>query len=58
MRLGDTEVIVANYQDFVEISRYWQRVSVIPKSLYLGQKSRAFVALAHAASSIIIRDVD
>ena len=24
MRLGDTEVIVANYQDFVEISRYWQ----------------------------------
>ena len=25
MRLGGTEVIVANYQDFVDISRYWQR---------------------------------
>ena len=51
MRLGDTEVIVANYQDFVDISRYWQRA-------YLGQKPRTFVALVHAAPSIIIRDVD
>ena len=55
MRLGDTEVIVVNYQDFVDISRYWQRDPNIP---ILGQKSRTFVTLAHAAPSIIIRDVD
>ena len=30
MRLGGTEVIVANYQDFVDISRYWQRDPNIP----------------------------
>ena len=52
MRLGDTEVIVANYQDFVGIS------SMIPISRYFGKKYRTFVALAHAAPSIIIRDVD
>ena len=52
MRLGDTEVIVANYQDFVDIG------SVIPIYRYLGQKSRTFVALAYIAPSIIIRDVD
>ena len=49
MRLGGTEVIVANYQDIG---------SVIPIYQYLGQKSRTFVALAYAAPSIIIRDVD
>ena len=32
--------------------------SVIPIYQYLGQKSRTFVALAYAAPSIIIRDVD
>ena len=55
MTLGDTEVIVANYQDFVEISRYWQRD---PDISIFGQKSRTFAALAHATTSIIIRDVD
>ena len=54
MRLGDTEVIVANYQD---LSIFPDIGSVIPIYQYLGQKSRTFVALAYAAPSIIIRDV-
>ena len=55
MRLGDTEVIVANYQD---LSIFPDIGSVIPIYRYLGKKSRTFVSLAYAAPSIIIRDVD
>ena len=40
MRLGDTEVIVANYQDFVEISRYWQHDPDIP---IFGSKNPEFL---------------
>ena len=55
MRLGDTEVIVANYQD---LSIFPDIGSVIPIYRYLGQKSRTLMALAYAAPSIIIHDVD
>ena len=51
MRLGDTEVIVATVKILSGISRYWQRDPDIRV------KNPKLAALAHAAPSIIIRDV-
>ena len=55
MRLGGTEVIVPTIKI---LSIFPDIGSVIPIYQYLGQKSRTFVALAYAAPSIIIRDIE
>ena len=56
MRLGDTEVTVANFPDLFR--DYPDIGNVNPISRYSGQKSQTFAALAHNTPSIIIRDVD